>query len=261
MAVYSENLSKLLINIGKNKEKYKILTREEELQIISKYRNSAPEYLKSLLICHNVYLAISFSKKYCNTSYDYDSLLQDAFYGLCIAAEKFDYDAGVKFSRYAYIWIKKYALSSYYEQHNLRIGLNSVSLDAVVADNSSSYNDSSSTALCDIFNIELEAEGSQYDKYLNCSAIADEYEKADIDVTYSKYYTKLIHVVETSADITTEEKLIFKYIYVNGATLNDIARELNKPVQNIRYKKQKVLNYLKDVMHKNYNITSFISLD
>lgn len=259
MPAYSENLAKLLKNVNKDKAKYKILTREEELALIEKYRNSNVEHLKDLLICHNIYLAISFSKRYCNTSVDYDALLQDAFYGLSIAAQKFDYDAGVKFSRYAYIWIKKYALSSYYEQHNLRIGLHSVSLDMTVSTNDDTA--LTNTSMQDIFNLELESEGSEYDKYLNCSATADEYEKTDSTCCYSKYYTKILHMVETSADISNEEKLIFKHIYVNGATLTIVAKHLNKPVQNIRYKKQKVLNYIKTTLNKSYNITSFANLD
>jgi RNA polymerase sigma factor (sigma-70 family) len=261
MPAYSENLSKLLLNINKEKEKYKILSREEELVLIEKYRNSDPAYLKNLLICHNIYLAISFSKHYCNTSIDYDSLLQDAFYGLVIAAEKFDYDAGVKFSRYAYIWIKKYALSSYYDRHNMKIGLNSVSLDATIHSNNVSGGGDTSSILQDIFNIEAESECSEYDKYLNYLPIVDEYEKTDTEQMHSQYYVKILHMVETSADITIEEKQIFKYLYVNGLTLNTIAKELNMPVQNIRYKKQKLLNHLKNVMAKEHNITLFANLD
>ena len=261
MFSYSENLSKLLSNINKNKEKYKTLTRTEELALIKKYRDTNPDFLKELLICHNVYLAISFSKRYTSTSLDYDSLLQDAFYGLSIAAEKFDYDAGVKFSCYAYIWIKKYALSSYYEQHNMRIGLNSVSLDSVISIDTSGNQGSNDSVLLDVFNLENEAEGSEYDKYLNCSAVADEYEQTDIEITHSKYYSRIIHMVETSADITIEEKTIFKYIYVNGATLSVVAKQMNKPIQNIRYKRQKVLDYVKGKLAKSYNLTSFANLD
>jgi len=261
MFTYSENLSKLLTNVNKNKEKYKTLTRAEELKLIEKYRHTDPDHLKELLICHNIYLAISFSKRYTSSSLDYDSLLQDAFYGLSIATEKFNYDAGVKFSCYAYIWIKKYALSSYYEQHNLRIGLNSVSLNIVLSIDSSANSGSSDTILQDIFDVETESEGSEYDKYLNCSAVADEYEQTDIEITHSKYYSKIIHMVETSADITIEEKTIFKYLYVNGATLSVVAKQMNKPIQNIRYKRQKVLNYVKGKLAKSDNITSFASLD
>lgn len=258
MAAYSENLSKLLSTINKNKDQYKILTREEEIVLIEKYRHSNPAYLKHLLICHNICLAINFSKKYSGTSIDYDSLLQDAFYGLTIAAEKFDYDMNVKFSRYAYIWIKKYALSSYYEQHNLRIGLHSVSLDAMPRN---SPNDEKNTILQDIFNIETESEGSEYDKYLGCSAVANEYEQNDTDHFYGEYYSKIVTMVETSADITIEEKQVFKFLYVNGHTLSTVAKHLNKPVQNVRYKKMKVLNYLKNTLAKDHNVTRFANLD
>jgi RNA polymerase sigma factor (sigma-70 family) len=260
MFTYSENLSKLLTIINKNKEKYKTLSRADEIKLIEKYRYTNPDYLKQQLICHNIYLAISFSKRYTSTSLDYDSLLQDAFYGLSIAAEKFDYDAGVKFSCYAYIWIKKYALSSYYEQHNIRIGLNSISLDSIISTDGN-HDQGNDTILQDIFNLETKSEGSEYDKYLNCSATADEYEQTDIEITHSEYYSKIVYMVETSADITLEEKTIFKYIYVNGATLSAVAKQLNKPIQNIRYKRQKVLNYVKGKLAETHNITSFASLD
>ena len=167
----------------------------------------------------------------------------------------------VKFSRYAYIWIKKYALSSYYEQHNLRIGLNSVSLDAEITGNNTHTSNDTSLILQDMLNIESSGEGSEYDKYLKCSAVADEYEQTDIDISYTEYYAKIIHMVETSADISVEEKTIFKYIYVNGASLSIIAKHMNKPVQNVRYKSKKVLNYVKEKLAKSHNITSFASLD
>lgn len=254
----SDNLTKLLNSINKNKEQYKILTREEELELISQYRDTNLPHLKKLLICHNLCLAISFSKKYNSTSVDYDSLLQDAIYGLCIAAEKFDFDAGVKFSRYAYIWIKKYALSSYYERHNMHIGLNSVSLDMSVSDNSG--DNTNATILQEIFDIEVESEGSQYDKYLNCTSVANEYERGDTDNAYGKYYKEIIHIVETSADITIEEKKIFKGLFVNGETISNVAESLNKSIQNIRYKRQKVLNYIKEKLSDQYDITSFAAL-
>lgn len=256
--MFSENLNKLLEQVNKDKPKYKILTREEELELITKYRDSDPAKLKDLLICHNIFLAISFSKKYSKTSIDYDSLLQDAFYGLAIAAERFNYDAGVKFSRYAYIWIKKYTLSSYYDRHNMHIGLNSVSLDMNISDNNS--DDSHNTILQEIFDIEVEAETSEYDKYLNCGSVASECEKYDVDNAYTKYYGELVNMVETSAAISGEEKLIFKSIFIDGHNLKTISGFLNKSVQNIRYKKQKVLEYLKDELSKKYGTTCFASL-
>lgn len=254
----SENLSKILSIINTNKEQYKILSREEELELISKYRETNLPKLKDILICHNICLAISFSKKYSNTSKDYDALLQDAFYGLSIAAEKFDFDAGVKFSRYAYIWIKKYALSSYYERHNMHIGLHSVSLDMQVSDSESS--ETNNTILQEIFDIEVEAEGSQYDKYLNCGSAAAEYERDDVDNNYGNYYKEIISIVETSANISTEEKTIFKSLFINGETLKTVAACLNKSIQNVRYKKQKILNYLKEELTDRYGLTTFASL-
>lgn len=258
--MFSENLSKLLLTINKSKETYKILTREEELELIKKYRDTDLPLLKNLLISHNIYLAISFSKKYCNSSIDYDSLLQDAFYGLAIAADRFDFDAGVKFSRYAYIWIKKYALSSYYERHNMHIGLNSVSLDTTLSECSSRGNSENDTILADIFDIEESAESSQYDKYLSCSSSASEYERNDIDNSYHKYFNEVINIVETSANISLEEKQIFKSIFINGETLKTVAEYMNKTVQNIRYKKLKILEYLRVELRKKYGFTSFASL-
>lgn len=259
--MFSENLTKLLSTINKSKETYKILTREEELELIAKYRDTDLPLLKNLLISHNIYLAISFSKKYANSSIDYDSLLQDAFYGLAIAADRFDFDAGVKFSRYAYTWIKKYALSSYYERHNMHIGLNSVSLDSTIsADSSHIGSTEGETILADIFDIEENAECSQYDKYLSCSSSASEYEKTDIDNSYHKYFNEVISIVETSANISLEEKQIFKSIFVNGETLKNVAEYMNKTVQNIRYKKQKILDYLRTELRKRYGLTTFASL-
>ena len=259
MFTYSENRTKLLEQLNKQKETYKILTRDEELELIETYRNTNIAKLKNLLICHNIYLAISFSNKYAHTSNDYDALLQDAFYGLSIAAERFDFDAGVKFSAYAYIWIKKYALSSYYERHNLHIGLNSISLDMNVLNT----DDSKNTMLQDILDVEDNAEASEYDKYLNCLSAANEYERKDTDDTFGKYYDQIVRMVETSADISTEEKQIFKHLFVYGKTLKIVAEQLNKPIQNIRYKRQKVLLYLKQKLSKDMSVdtTLFVSLE
>ena len=97
LAVYLNELSK-----------YKILTKEEEVELFKKYNENKDPELKKLIANHNLRLVVSIAKKYSKRSQDtFMEAIQDGNEGLLVAIDKFDYKKGFKFTTFAYWWINQ----------------------------------------------------------------------------------------------------------------------------------------------------------
>lgn len=103
----------------------KVLTYSEERKIVKSLYKNDREAFKQALITHNEKLVLKFAHKYQHAA-EYDDLVQQGMYGLAIAADRFDpYKKSnsttsnqeyVKFSVYAFMWIKKYVLNFIYDK-------------------------------------------------------------------------------------------------------------------------------------------------
>lgn len=62
---------------------------------------------KSLLVQYNLRMVFSIAQQYIGNGEDLEDLLLEGISGLDLAAEKFDYKKGHKFSTYAYYWIRQ----------------------------------------------------------------------------------------------------------------------------------------------------------
>lgn len=88
--------------------KYKILSKEEELEYAIRYKETGDKSAKEALINHNLKLVVYVAKKY-----NYQNLLslmdliQEGNIGLMTAIERYDYNVGCKFSTYAIWWIRQ----------------------------------------------------------------------------------------------------------------------------------------------------------
>ena len=87
--------------------KIPLLTREEEIEVAKKIKETKSEFAKQVLINANLRLVVSIAKKYVGRGLSFLDLIQEGNVGLIRATEKFDYEKGYKFSTYATWWIQQ----------------------------------------------------------------------------------------------------------------------------------------------------------
>ena len=90
--------------------KIKLLTREEEIEIGRRIKESEKEksiIAQKKLAQSNLRLVINIAKKYTGRGVPFMDLLQEGSLGLIRAAQRFDYKKGFRFSTYATWWIKQ----------------------------------------------------------------------------------------------------------------------------------------------------------
>jgi RNA polymerase sigma-32 factor len=100
--------------------RYKLLTREEELELAIRYRETDDQVAAHKLILANLRLvikiAMDFHRFWMKNLMD---LIQEGNIGLMMAVKKFDPHKGIKFSYYASFWIKAYILKFIMENWKL----------------------------------------------------------------------------------------------------------------------------------------------
>ena len=100
--------------------RYKLLTKEEEIELAIRYREKNDQDAAHKLILSNlrlvVKIAMDFHRYWMKNLMD---LIQEGNIGLMQAAKKFDPHKGVKFSYYASFWIKAYILKFIMENWKL----------------------------------------------------------------------------------------------------------------------------------------------
>ncbi len=100
--------------------RYKLLTKEEEIELAIRYREKNDQDAAHKLILSNlrlvVKIAMDFHRYWMKNLMD---LIQEGNIGLMQAVKKFDPHKGVKFSYYASFWIKAYILKFIMENWKL----------------------------------------------------------------------------------------------------------------------------------------------
>jgi RNA polymerase sigma-32 factor len=92
-------------------KQYRLLTREEEIELAQRVRDHNDEEAVNRLITSNLRLVVKIAMDYNRYwSKNLLDLIQEGNLGLLQAARKFDPSRGVKFSYYASFWIKAYML-------------------------------------------------------------------------------------------------------------------------------------------------------
>ncbi|MDD3012509.1 MAG: sigma-70 family RNA polymerase sigma factor [Candidatus Gastranaerophilales bacterium] len=85
---------------------FKLLTSQEEIELGKKI-SKGDIAAKKLLVQSNLRLVVNIAKKFCYHNLSFLDLIQEGNLGLMIAAEKYNYKLGFKFSTYATWWIKQ----------------------------------------------------------------------------------------------------------------------------------------------------------
>lgn len=92
-------------------KKYKILNNEEFKDLINKSRNGNID-ARNTIIKSNLRLVAKISLKYIGAEIPFRDLFNYGVEGLIIATSKYDINQDVKFSTYAYFWIKQSIIRS-----------------------------------------------------------------------------------------------------------------------------------------------------
>ena len=101
----------------KTNSRYKLLTREEEIELAKRIEKGDKE-AKKCLIVSNLLFVVSTAKKYSRNKDNLLDVISEGNIGLIKAAEKFDYQKGVKFSSYSVWWIKQIIINYLEEKLN-----------------------------------------------------------------------------------------------------------------------------------------------
>ena len=88
-------------------QKFDLLSKEEEYELLKRIREDNDEQARQLLILSNLRLVISTAKKSLGNGLPLIDLISEGNIGLIKAINKFDYEKGHRFSTYAVWWIKQ----------------------------------------------------------------------------------------------------------------------------------------------------------
>lgn len=88
-------------------QKFNLLSKEEEYDLLRRIREENDEQARQLLILSNLRLVISTAKKSLGNGLPLIDLISEGNIGLIKAINKFDYEKGHRFSTYAVWWIKQ----------------------------------------------------------------------------------------------------------------------------------------------------------
>jgi RNA polymerase primary sigma factor len=103
---------------------YPLITREREVELAQRIRESDQEALDTL-VRSNLRFVVSVAKKYQNQGVSLSDLINEGNLGLIRAAHKFDETKGIKFISYAVWWIRQAILQALAEQSRIvRVPLN-----------------------------------------------------------------------------------------------------------------------------------------
>lgn len=228
------------------KDKYKVLSKTEEKELIRKYRDD-PEELRSLLVRHNIRLVFSMAKKYASTSIDFDEMIGRGFEGLCYAAKKFDLNRNIKFVTYATPWVFKYLLKEYFDK-DVMASKTGVSLDSAIKDV-----DNSGATFANIVHNYVDPNASIAESNLSVDQTVDGNEKYLI-------YSDLVEYVRKNKNFDDLDREIFQRNLINKDSIKTISADLNIQYAQTSKRKKEILQKLKSYLSEKYGINSVVDL-
>jgi RNA polymerase primary sigma factor len=102
---YWEDLN-LYYQYIKDIDRYPLLTRKEERELLRRIKEKAPDALKKL-VCANLKFVINVAFKYRGQGFTLPELINEGNIGLVEAAERFDLNKNIRFISYAVWWIRQ----------------------------------------------------------------------------------------------------------------------------------------------------------
>ena len=242
------NTTKLINEIKNAKDQYPVLSKEEERELIEKYRNDRTE-LNRLLCLHNVKMVFSMAKSFVTKTRDFDSLVQNGMLGLMEAARRFDIDKNIKFCTYAAVWIRKY-FSMYYYTAQYKLDQATSSLDEPAAFGSDDPNDETSfleNSLHKYVDPTYQDSVKQVDDFITAS------ENSEL---CAKLYSKL----SADTSLSSVEKGVFMKLFIDNEKTRDVAAEYHIDPSAVAEIRRKVLGKFRNILAADYGITEYNQL-
>jgi RNA polymerase sigma-32 factor len=90
--------------------RYRILSREEEMEVADRFKATGDPKAAYLLVTSNLRLVVKIALEYRHAHKNVLDLIQEGNVGLMMSLQKFDPDKGNRFGTYAQWWIRAYIL-------------------------------------------------------------------------------------------------------------------------------------------------------
>lgn len=240
--------------------KYPLLNKKEERELIEKYKDNRDE-LNKMLFNHNIRIVMNISRKYLQQSQNPADLLMNGAKGLMIAADKFDIDRGIKFNTYATNWVFKYVIAMFYSKSPVT-GVNAVSLNSMIdsKNGSKEYIDNLTA------NGEADASGSSglYDEvsqdYLNKHSVVG---SPSSEYKTREYSDIINHVITELKKQDKFGKLDQDIIYENimgGVPISQISAKNNTTNVEVNKRKHRILSDMKTILSTKYKVNNLIDV-
>lgn len=231
-------------------EETRLLNKEEERALISKYRKN-PDELRKQLVMHNIRLVFNVCKKYALSARSFDDIVGKAMVGLCYAATKFDIDKGIKFSTYATNWIFKAAYEYDWETRvEKKDPMNvSTSIDQLISDLSHSSKADGTGATMENFITD------SIDPNFGPKTLSVDEQVAN-DEQY-EVYGKLLQYLKTDPVFLPIDSDILERRFVEKQTYRQISADLDIPVREVKNRETMVLKKFKEYLASKMNIGSY----
>lgn len=237
----NQNTTWLINKLKEADEQYPTLSRKEEQELIKQYKNDRDK-LNHLLIMHNLRLVFNIAKKYKSKTNDFDGLVQSGFNGLAEAAKRFDITKNIKFVTYAFIWVRKYVLASFYEK-NVEIDKASISLSTMSSSNAKDGNS------------ELEDFVTSYidPSYTGIKDTDQTLQQMDQNALCAE----LLESINNDSTLSSQDKEIFIDLFYSNESPRSIAERFGVQVCDVNQIKKKILKKFRDKLETDYNITEY----
>ena len=224
-------------------ERFRILSKEEERELIEKYKDDRQE-LENQLVMHNIFLAIGFASKQQYRFRDFDELIALSMYGLRDAAQSFDPSKGWRFNTYAVWYLKKHVLKRFY-----------VKKEYYIANNTTLYLD-------DTTNTDGDDDGSDYvygtlnsqiepsvEELYAKNEMLSQLEHTEHEAHMKNMLSKIVNSVATSSLSETDKK-IFNMVFIEKDNIKTISNELGISTNEVTNGKRRILSYINENFSK-----------
>lgn len=241
--LYAMTVDRFFSGYGDKDDRFRILTKEEERELIERLKDNRQE-LEKELVSHNIFLAIGFASKQQYRFKDFDELISLSMYGLVDAAKKFNINKNCRFNTYAVWYLKKHVLKQFYVKKECEIA----NKTAIFLDEPLQQNGEENDADFMFSTLNSQIEPSIEEFYKNNNAV-EEMECEEHEKHMKAMYHKVLDTVATSS-LSDLEKKIFSMSFIDGDNISTISQELGISSSEVSKKRKRVLSFINENFSK-----------